>query len=202
MNEPKIIEMYADGRELGQITKEEVIEYGSARKLEYRMEEWQSACGYLSGYTDREGICRLDMRKLIEEETPDYDRTNTVCMIFTALSSLDRESDIPEDIIEGQTPYISAKVTELEGRIFKSLRMEAFSDMVIRESDTAIDSGEFDECIERIMQAAPSVESCAYLNEEQKKYVRLIFELISKMSTLCSVPGYSETIEEYVKALS
>lgn len=203
IREPKIIEMYADGKEYGTLTREEIKENCPEVKVEEIINGWSSACEYFFRFTDDEGVCRLDLERLVADGNPDYTRDAAVCIIIFTLIYIGRGDEIPEQILERAIPYISARIAEMDYFNLKLKRMEDFAIMALDELSRALDNdGSLDECYEKILSFAPSAESYSVIKQRYKEWYRPVFETLQSKAQFCSTPVYAEVMGKYVEILS
>ena len=203
IREPKIIEMYADGKEFGTLTKEEIMENCPEVKIEEIINGWSSSCEYFSRYTDSEGVCRLDLERLVADGAPDYTRDAAVCVVIFTLIGIGRGEEIPEEILERAMPYIQARTAQMDYVNLKLKRMEDFALKALDELKRALDNDvSLDECYEKILSIAPSAESYSVIKQRYKEWYVPLFETLHRAAGLCSSQVYEMAMEEYLEAVS
>ena len=202
IREPKIIEMYADGKEYGTLTREEIMEHFPEMRADEMTDGWGTACEYLSKYTDSDGLCRLDLERLVADGS-DYTRDATVSVIISTLLNVDRAENIPEEILERAVPYFSARMAQLEYFNMKLKKLQTFAVQAVGILSAAMESDDkLDGCFDKILLLAPSAESYAAITQRYKKWYVPLFETLHNAARLCSSQIYEEAMEEYLEAVS
>ena len=139
IREPKIIEMYADGKEYGTLTREEIMEHFPEMRADEMTDGWGTACEYLSKYTDSDGLCRLDLERLVADGS-DCTRDAAVSVIISTLLNVNRAENIPEEILERAVPYFSARMAQLEYFNMKLKKLQTFAVQAVGILSSAMES--------------------------------------------------------------
>ena len=202
IREPKIIEMCADGKEYGTLTREEIMEHFPEMRADEMTDGWGTACEYLSKYTDSDGLCRLDLERLVADGS-DYTRDAAVSVIISTLLNVDRAENIPEEILERAVPYFSARMAQLEYFNIKLKKLQTFAVQAVGLLSAAMESDDkLDGCFDKILRLAPSAESYAAITQRYKEWYVPLFETLHNAARLCSSQIYEEAMEEYLEAVS
>ena len=202
IKEPKIIEMYADGREYGTLTREEIMEHFPEMKADEMTDGWGTACEYLTKFTDSDGLCRLDLEMLVADGN-DYTRDAAVCVVIFTLMELDRVETLPEEIVERAMPYMQARTAQLGYFNMKLKRLQTFALQAIGLLSAAFESDdELDDCFDKILRLVPSAESYATITQRYKAWYVPLFETLHSAASQCSSQMYAEAMEEYLEAVS
>ena len=202
IREPEIIEMYANGKEYGTLTREEIMEHFPEMKADLMTDGWGTACEYLSRFTDDEGLCRLDLEVLVADGN-DYTRDAAVCVVIFTLTILDRVEAIPEEILERAVPYISTRTAQLEYFNMKLKRLQTFALQAVGLLSAAMESDDkLDECFDKILSLAPAADCYAAITQRYKEWYVPLFETLHSAARLCSSQIYEEAMEEYLEAVS
>ena len=201
IREPKIIEMYADGKGYGTLTREEIMEHFPEMRADEMTDGWGTACEYLSKYTDSDGLCRLDLERLVADGS-DCTRDAAVSVIISTLLNVNRAENIPEEILERAMPYISARTAELEYFGIKLKKLQTFALQAVGLLSAAMESDDkLDGCFDIILRLAPSAESYAAITQRYKEWYVPLFETLHNAARLCSSQIYEEAMEEYLEAV-
>ena len=203
MKDTDKIEIYAMNKMYGTVSKDEIRAAFPENDDTYIERDWNTACGFLSGLTDENGICRLDLDAVLDGNTLDFSKNIAVFMIFTALMKNGVMRTLPPQTALRAIPYIESRVAFAKINIKKFERMDKFTAKAGDEL-RAVQNGDIsiDDAFENILSFIPSVENYASVSERDRGRYLPFFEMLYEKSRMCAYPNYTETIGEYIDALS
>lgn len=203
---PDLIKMFSQGEYRCELTKDELLSHCFSMDDDCLKKNWETACGYFSGFTDDHEVCMVNLDDLIDGNILDRQKRITATMIITALNQFpSRFRSLPRHILINCFSYLHAVIFELNHAIFRekaeTMLIEFECDAYIEMKATMSGERSFDDVLDSIFDNMPSIEFFSEVKEEDKGEHIEFFEHLLNFTKYSSTSYYENTIEEYLNAL-
>lgn len=197
------VEIYSGGKRYSILTNDD-IKASFPNGHDYFIErDWETACEYLSEFTDDDGICVLDLDTELDGNTLDYSKTIAVFMIFTALMKNGDMTKLPPVTAMSALPYINSRTGIAAANATKYRMLDDFiikaNHELISVKDCTVSA---DDVFKKIFDIIPSAESFAAVSDPDKKRYLPFFKMLGEKAEACADADYREKIALYTEALN